>query len=99
VDLGAVRCLVRFDALDLATVEEFARWARAQSACGPADDPRGLVLDLGEVEFVMAAGVRALLDLEAELGARDRTLAVMNAAPIVERVFGICGVRRWIVVG
>ena len=94
-----MRCTVPFDALDLATVEDFTRWARDQTACGPVDDRRELVLDLGEVEFVMAAGVQALLDLEAELGERERTLGVINAAPIVTRVFAICDVERWVVDG
>jgi anti-anti-sigma factor len=98
VDLDALRCRVPFDALDLATVDEFARWVREQLACVPADEPRGVVLDLAEVEFVMAAGIRALLDIEAELCERQRTLGVINVAPIVTRVFEICGVdRRWVV--
>ncbi len=94
-----MRCTVPFAALDLATVEDFTRWVRDQAACGPTDDRRRLVLDLGEVEFVMAAGVRALLDLEAELGDGERMLGVINAAPIVTRVFAICGVERWVVDG
>ena len=52
-----------------------------------------MVLDLGDVEFVMAAGVQALLDLEAELADAGRTLAVVGAAPIVVRVLDICGWR------
>jgi anti-anti-sigma factor len=55
-----------------------------------------VVLDLADVEFVMAAGVQALLDLEAVLGERGQSLRVADSAPIVARVLDICGVAaRW----
>ena len=93
-----MRCRVPFETLDLATVDEFAQWVRDRTACVPIDGPRTVVLDLADVEFVMAAGIQALLDLEAELCERERTLGVINAAPIVIRVFEICGTaQRWVV--
>ena len=45
----------------------------------------------------MAAGVQALVDLDAELARSGRTLSVVGAAPIVVRVLDICGYSgRWI---
>ena len=53
---------------------------------------------MSDVEYLMAAGVQALVDLYAELRDAGRTLAVANAAPIVVRVLEICGVaERWLV--
>jgi len=97
VEIDAVRLTVPFEAIDLASVDDFARWVREHIA---ADPPvRGaVVLDFGDVEFVMAAGVQALLDLEALLAETGRTLAVVEAAPIVVRVLAICGCAdRWVV--
>jgi anti-anti-sigma factor len=86
---------VPFDALDLSTCEEFTEWYRGLLAAGPSR--RGdVILDLVGVQLVTAAGVRALCDLEAELAASGRRLAVTGAAPIVLRVFRICDVsERW----
>ena len=92
-----MRLTVPFEAIDVASVDDFARWVREHIA---ADPPvRGaVVLDFGDVEFVMAAGVQALLDLEALLAETGRTLAVVEAAPIVVRVLAICGCAdRWVV--
>jgi anti-anti-sigma factor len=95
--MDAVRLTVPFEAIDLANVDEFTRWARDRIATDAPDDG-AVVLDLGEVEFVMAAGVQALLDLDAQLADAGRTLAVVEAAPIVVRVLTICGCAdRWIV--
>jgi anti-anti-sigma factor len=96
VELEAVRLQVPFAALDLGTVDEFRRWVREQLR-DDASAGSTVLLDLGDVEFVMAAGIQALLDLEAELADRSRTLGVVGAAPIVVRVLDICGVaERWI---
>jgi anti-anti-sigma factor len=93
----AVRLRVPFDALDLATVDPFLRWAKDEIACPSAEAAGQIVLDLELVEFVMAAGVQALLELEDELCSTARTLAVANPAPIVARVLEICSVAdRWI---
>jgi anti-anti-sigma factor len=95
VEREAVRINVPFDALDLCTATEFVAWvlARVDDDVPPEVD---VVLDLDGVEFVMAAGVQALLDLEAALGERGLSLRVARAAPIVARVLDICGVAtRW----
>ena len=86
-----------FDALDLGSASQFRRWvlARIHTEAPPEYD---VVLDLDDVEFVMAAGVQALLDLEAELAERGQSLHVAGSAPIVARVLDICGVAaRWTV--
>jgi anti-anti-sigma factor len=93
VEIEAVRLRVPFDALDLATVDAFVRWASGQVDATDGD----MVLDLADVEFVMAAGVQALVDLDARLRCDGRTLAVTDAAPIVVRVLRICGLADgWI---
>jgi anti-anti-sigma factor len=97
VERNAVRLRVPFDALDLATSDAFLQWARGGLACAPADTTT-VVLDFGAVEFLMAAGVRALLDLERELCIARRSLVVAGAAPIVVRVLQICAVAdRWLI--
>jgi len=95
VEREAVRIKVPFDALDLGTVSDFLHWALARvDADAPADVD--VELDLDEVEFVMAAGVQALLELESVLEERGQSLRVAGAAPIVVRVLDICGVgARW----
>ena len=98
VEREAVRFRVPFDALDLATVHEFRRWLGERLDCATHGAPAAVVLDLSDVEYLMAAGVQALVDLDAELRDAGRTLAVANAAPIVVRVLEICGVaERWLV--
>jgi anti-anti-sigma factor len=98
VELEGVRCRVPFGALDMASVDDFRRWVHDRIATGVADGARAaFILDLGEVEFVMAAGVQALVELEDELTLVGRTLAVTGAAPIVARVLDICGFAdNWI---
>jgi anti-anti-sigma factor len=94
VELEAVRLRVPFAVLDLATVEEFRRWVSARV---PAEDGVGVLLDLGEVDLVMAAGVQAMVDVDTALEAQGRTLGVVDAAPIVRRVLEICGfAQRWL---
>ena len=97
VSCDELRFRVPFDCLDLATVDEFGRWWKAQmSQCSP---PAGatVVLDLGGVELVMAAGVRALLELEADLADRGVALRLGAPAPIVARVLRTCDVAdRWV---
>jgi anti-anti-sigma factor len=59
-----------------------------------------VVLDLRDVELVMAAGVSALLELEAELARRGLALRLVEATAIVGRVFDICDVsQRWVAAG
>jgi len=92
VELEGVRCSVPFAALDLASVDDFRCWVYDRIATGEPEAARAaFILDLGEVEFVMAAGVQALVELDAELNRVGRTLAVTGAAPIVARVLDICG--------
>lgn len=94
-----MRLTVPFEAIDLATVGTFRRWVGERLATGVPNGARtSVVLDLGAVEFVMAAGVQAMDELDAELAETGRTLAVVSAAPIVTRVLAICGCAdRWIV--
>jgi anti-anti-sigma regulatory factor len=98
VQREAVRLRVPFDALDLASIAAFVRWAAERIRDDvPATPGAAVVLDLGDVELVMAAGVAALLDLDAALAARGQTLHVADPAPIVARVFAICDVpERWL---
>jgi anti-anti-sigma factor len=98
VELEAVQCRVPFEALDLATVDDFRRWIHDRIAIDASENAHAaVVLDLGDVEFVMAAGVQALVELDAELTGVGRTLVVAGAAPIVARVLDICGcAERWI---
>ncbi|MGZ6885693.1 MAG: STAS domain-containing protein [Acidimicrobiia bacterium] len=87
---------VPFEALDVYAAPEFARWTDAALASTAGEGPVHLVLDLQDVELVMAAGVEALQRLERRIVDDGGTLHLVAAAPIVVRVLEICGVgARW----
>jgi anti-anti-sigma factor len=95
-----LRFRVPFDTLDLSTVDDFARWSRVWMPTSATSAGAAVVLDLRDVELVMAAGVSALLELEAELARRGLALRLVEATPIVGRVFDICDVsQRWVGAG
>jgi ABC-type transporter Mla MlaB component len=57
-----------------------------------ADDDRTAHLDLGELRFIDAGGLGALLSLRADFAAAGLRLRVSNASAIVRRVCALCRV-------
>ena len=56
-----------------------------------ADNPRELVLDLGEVGFVDSSGLGLLIATHERATHADVDMAITRAAPEIQRVFTIAG--------
>ena len=56
-----------------------------------ADNPRELVLDLGEVLFVDSSGLGLLIATHERAANADVDMAITGAAPEIQRVFAIAG--------
>jgi anti-sigma B factor antagonist/stage II sporulation protein AA (anti-sigma F factor antagonist) len=74
--------------IDHATAEAF-RLALAGPLATCAADGDRLVLDLGQVEYISSAGLRALMLAGREAKARGGTLVVAALQPLVREVFEI----------
>jgi len=59
-----------------------------------ADDPRLLVIDLTEVEFIDSTGVKTLLDLEGRARSDQRTVRLI-VGPVVARVLDVAGIAEY----
>ena len=74
--------------LDLSVIESVDREMRRAEA---SDAPR-IVLDLGELEFMDASGVRLLLQLSVRSASNGNRLRIMGSrAPQVRRVLELTG--------
>ncbi|MFC8047820.1 STAS domain-containing protein [Nocardia sp. NPDC057353] len=81
-------CAVAGD-VDGYTVEIFARrLGAALDGAAPL-----VAVDLSKVTFFGSAGLRALLDIRAELAASGRALCVVACAPCVERLLAVAAVE------
>lgn len=85
-DADATRLLLT-GALDLST--EPTMWALGDDLLTMARRP--VLLDLSGVDFCDARGLRSLLQLRQRVLDADRCLAIVNARPLVRRVFEIVG--------
>ncbi len=56
-----------------------------------ADNPRELVLDLGEVSFVDSSGLGLLIATHERAANADVEMAITRAGPEIQRVFTIAG--------
>jgi anti-anti-sigma factor len=56
-----------------------------------ADNPRELVLDLGEVSFVDSSGLGLLIATHERASNADVEMAITRAGPEIQRVFTIAG--------
>jgi anti-sigma B factor antagonist len=56
-----------------------------------AENPRELVLDLGEVPFVDSSGLGLLIATHERASRADVDLAITGAGPEIQRVFRIAG--------
>ena len=73
--------------LDLACVEEIPR-----DDYSSRPDLTTVLVDLSELTFCDAAGIRALLAFRRIHEAQGRTVAVVLASPFVWRLMGLCGI-------
>jgi anti-sigma B factor antagonist/stage II sporulation protein AA (anti-sigma F factor antagonist) len=59
-----------------------------------AEEPRLLVIDLTEVEFIDSTGVKTLLDLEGRARVHQRAVRLI-VGPVVGRVLDIAGIAAY----
>lgn len=83
---GSPHMLVRGE-LDLHTGA--ALWAATRPAIDRVPPGGTLVVDLGALGFIDAAGIGVLVRLGNELGATDRRLQVRAECPTIRRVFEV----------
>ena len=74
--------------LDRAAVPRFER------AVAELEDPRHLVLDLDELSFIDAGGLRAIVDLARKAERSGRSIQVANANTMLRRLFTLTGLER-----
>lgn len=86
---GRVHRITPLGELDLATVPELRK---EFEAVFNDDGAERIVVDLAELAFMDATGVRLLLDMNAVCEHTDR-LRVINGSSAVARLFDIVGVR------
>ena len=75
---------------DLAGVRDFHRTMSELQALAPAQ----VCIDLSEVTFMAASGLRALLDLQGRCRTDHFELVVVKGPALVQRVFEMTGVDR-----
>jgi anti-sigma B factor antagonist len=74
-------------ALDLSGAREFEDALRRVER----DRPRRIVLDLGALEFLDSAGLARILALRVRCRRSRRELDLVDAPPVVRRLFGLAG--------
>src|SRR4051812_36766422 len=72
--------------LDIASVRE----VQTPLSRAVADGVEPVVIDLSEVAFVDAAGIRLIIGATAQASDAGLRLAVLRGAPQVQRAFGLC---------
>lgn len=74
--------------LDRASVPRFER------AVADLHDPGRLILDLDELEFIDAGGLRSIVDLALEASRSGRSVQVANPNAMLRRLFTLTGLER-----
>jgi anti-anti-sigma factor len=74
--------------LDRATVPRFER------AVADLADPGHLVLDLNQLEFIDAGGLRAIVDMARKAERSGRSLQLANPSAMLRRLFTLTGLER-----
>ncbi len=57
-------------------------------------DPGNLILDLDELQFIDAGGLRALVGMARQAERSGRSLRVANPNPMLRRLFTLTGLER-----
>ena len=74
--------------LDRATVPRFRR------AIADLDDPHHLILDLDELEFIDADGLRSIVDIARTAKRSGRLVQLANPNAMLRRLFTLTGLER-----
>ena len=74
--------------LDRATVPRF------ESAVADLHDPGRLILDLDQLEFIDAGGLRSIVDMARAAERSGRSVALANTSPTLRRLFTLTGLER-----
>lgn len=83
---GTDLMLALFGELDLGTIEILREELERLNPDGP---PRGLVIDLRELEFLDSTGLRLLLDLDVSCQAHGERLRLVRGGPAVHKLFQV----------
>jgi anti-sigma B factor antagonist len=81
-------CIIRVKGrMDVVSAPEF------ESACGKCieEGETSFVVDLGGLEYISSAGLRALLVIAKKLKSSDGSISFCSLTPAVGRVFSISG--------
>jgi anti-anti-sigma factor len=87
---GLVLVLTPLSRLDSNSSPQFEARAMAEIASGA----RRLVIDLGRVEYISSAGLRALLVVAKKLKEPGSRLVLCGMAPAVKQIFALAGFLR-----
>ena len=74
--------------LDRATVPRFER------AVADLHDPGRLVIDLNDLEFIDAGGLRSIVDMARKAERSGRSVQLANASATLRRLFTLTGLER-----
>jgi anti-anti-sigma factor len=74
--------------LDRATVPRFER------AVADLEDPGHLILDLDELEFIDAGGLRSIVDMARRAERSGRSVQLANPSATLRRLFTLTGLER-----
>jgi anti-anti-sigma factor len=74
--------------LDRATVPRFER------AVADLQDPGHLILDLHDLEFIDAGGLRSIVDMARRAERSGRSIQVANPSNSLRRLFTLTGLER-----
>ena len=74
--------------LDRATVPRFER------AVAELHDPGQLTIDLNELQFIDAGGLRSIVDLSRKAERSGRSVQVANPSKMLRRLFTLTGLER-----
>lgn len=74
--------------LDRATVPRFER------AVAELHDPGHLIIDLDELHFIDAGGLRSIVDMSRKAERSGRSVQVANPSKMLRRLFTLTGLER-----
>lgn len=67
---------------------------RFQREVAQLHEPGWLIIDLDELEFIDAGGLRAIVEIARKAERAGRTVQVANASTTLRRLFTITGLER-----
>jgi len=67
---------------------------RFERAVADLKDPGALIIDLDELEFIDAGGLRAIVDVARKAERAGRSVKVANPSTMLRRLFTLTGLER-----